>query len=140
MKVTNFDAAHSTPPSTSTISTTDPTVTNDAANGYTTGSTWLNTTTAAVYILVDSTPGAAIWVSTTAVSAFSFSTTDGVTTVNPTVELTFVGATLTDLGGGDAEVTLTPVDITHEVVMQTGTSSPPVPIWNSAGDDWVYSS
>jgi hypothetical protein len=28
----------------------------------------------------------------------------------------------------------------HEVVMETGTSSPPVPIWNSAGDDWVYSS
>jgi len=28
----------------------------------------------------------------------------------------------------------------HEVVMQSGTSSPPVPIWNSAGDDYVYSS
>lgn len=26
------------------------------------------------------------------------------------------------------------------IVMQSGTSSPPVPIWNSAGDDYVYSS
>ena len=33
--------------------------------------------------------------------------TDGVTTVNPTSEITFVGATVTDLGGGNAEVTIT---------------------------------
>lgn len=78
----------------------------DAAAGYTVGSTWINTTTGHAYILVDSTTGAAVWVSTTAVSVFSFSTSDGTTTVDPTTELTFVGGVLADLGGGVAELTL----------------------------------
>ena len=39
-------------------------------------------------------------------SAFTLSVTDGVTTVAPTIAMTFVNATLADLGGGNAEVTL----------------------------------
>jgi len=170
-------------PGATTEHATDPTVDDDAAAGYTVGSTWINTTTGHAYILVDSTTGAAVWVSTTAVSVFSFSTSDGTTTVDPTTELTFVGATLADLGGGVAEVTWslpsgTPggelggtwasptVDATHagsahlalgstsataaagdhthagvyvgELLMQDGVTSPPVPIENEAGDDWLY--
>ncbi len=34
----------------------------------------------------------------------------------------------------------TPVVTGGELVIETGTSSPPVPIWNSDGDDFVYSS
>jgi hypothetical protein len=41
-----------------------------------------------------------------------FSTTDGVTTVDPTIELTFLDATLTDLGGGNAEIALSPISVT----------------------------
>ena len=92
-------------PGATTTHTVDPTVDDDADAGYTVGSHWINTTTGHEFVLVDSTTGAAVWVSTTAVSVFSFATTDGTTTVDPTTSLTFVGATLADLGGGDAEVT-----------------------------------
>lgn len=92
-------------PGATTIHTTDPTVDDDADAGYTVGSNWINTTTGHEFVLVDSTTGSAVWVSTTAVSVFSFSTSDGVTTVDPTTELTFVGGTLADLGGGVAELT-----------------------------------
>ncbi len=51
------------PPTQSTI---DPTVTDDADAGYSVGSTWVNTTTHEGFILVDATPGAAVWLSITA--------------------------------------------------------------------------
>lgn len=92
-------------PGATTLHDADPTVDDDADAGYTVGSHWINETSGHEFVLVDSTTGSAVWVSTTAVSVFSFSTTDGVTTVDPTTSLTFVGATLADLGGGDAEVT-----------------------------------
>lgn len=91
----------------STITNTAPTATSDSAHGYATGSTWLDTSTGDQYVLTDDTAGAATWVSTTAVSVFSFATSDGTTTVDPTTSLTFVGATLADLGGGVAELTFT---------------------------------
>ena len=93
-------------PGATTEHKTDPTVTDDAAAGYTVGGRWINTATGHEYVLVDSTTGAAVWVSTTAVSVFNFSTSDGTTTVDPTTELTFVGGVLADLGGGVAELTL----------------------------------
>jgi hypothetical protein len=105
-----------------TITTTDPTSTDDLAHGYSVGWTWVNTTTGHEYILVDDTTGAAVWISTTAVSVFSFSTTDGTTTVDPTTSLTFVGATLADLGGGDAEVTLGGGGSTLHTVAASGAS------------------
>jgi len=49
-------------PGSTTTHTTDPTVTDDAAAGYTVGSTWINTTDGGVFVLVDSTTGAAVWV------------------------------------------------------------------------------
>lgn len=107
MKITNFDPNSAPTLGGPTISTGDPSTT-DYGGGL--GSEWLNRTTGDAYKLVSitaGTPPSATWVSTTAVSVFSFSTTDGTTTVNPTTELTFVGATLADLGGGDAEITFT---------------------------------
>lgn len=92
---------------TTSVHTTDPTVDDDAAHGYTVGDLWVNTTDGSQWVLVDSTTGAAVWVSTTYVSLWNFATSDGVTTVDPTTELTFVGATLADLGSGVAEVTMT---------------------------------
>jgi hypothetical protein len=53
------------PPGATTTHTVDPTVTDDYAAGYTVGSTWINTTTDEVFILTDSTTGAAVWVSVT---------------------------------------------------------------------------
>ena len=51
-------------PGSTTLHTTDPTVNDDAAAGYTVGSTWINTTDGGVFVLVDSTTGAAVWVET----------------------------------------------------------------------------
>ena len=83
---------------------TDPTV--DDAEPLPVGQVWVNTSTGAVWTLVDNTPGAAVWVLTTS-SGLNFATSDGSTTVDPTWQLTFVGATLADLGSGVAEVTFT---------------------------------
>jgi hypothetical protein len=52
-------------PGATTTHTVDPTVTDDYAHGYTVGSVWINTTDGGVFVLVDSTTGAAVWVSVT---------------------------------------------------------------------------
>jgi hypothetical protein len=93
-------------PGVPTRATTDPTVNDDADAGYQVGDHWVNETTGHEFVLTDSTTGAAVWTSTTAVSVFEFSTTDGTTIVDPTTSVTFVGATVADLGGGVAEITL----------------------------------
>lgn len=46
--------------------TTAPTVNDDADDGYTIGSQWVDTTNDEAYICVDATAGAAVWVKTTA--------------------------------------------------------------------------
>ena len=48
-----------------TVTTTDPLVTSDGANGYFQGCLWLNTTTAKVYLCKVSTTGAAVWIDLT---------------------------------------------------------------------------
>jgi len=72
----------------------------------------------------------------------SFETTDGVTTVNPTTQLTFVNATLTDLGGGNAQVTMTGGSGGGELLIADGHSTPLVfadILQNDAGSDFLYS-
>jgi hypothetical protein len=44
----------------------DPAVTNDQTEGFLVGATWINATSGEAFILVDNTPGAAIWTSLTA--------------------------------------------------------------------------
>ncbi len=43
------------------LSSSNPTVNDDAADGYQVGQVWINTTTGAVFVLTDSTTGAAVW-------------------------------------------------------------------------------
>jgi hypothetical protein len=43
------------------IATTDPAVTDDDADGYTVGSSWLNTTTRHLWVCMDASTGAAVW-------------------------------------------------------------------------------
>ncbi len=50
-------------PGDTTEATTDPTVDDDADAGYTVGMIWVNTATGEAFLLVDATPGAAVWVS-----------------------------------------------------------------------------
>lgn len=47
--------------STTNISTSAPTVTDDSAHGYAVGDRWIDTTLGDDYTLVDATPGAAVW-------------------------------------------------------------------------------
>jgi hypothetical protein len=76
--------------------------------------------------------GGTTWLGHAVGAGSVFSTTDGVTTVNPTTELTFVGATLTDLGSGNAEVTFAAGH--WELAVIPG--SPPDPLY--AGGDFLY--
>ena len=62
-------------PGSTTTHTTDPTVNDDAAAGYTVGSTWINTTDGGVFVLVDSTTGAAVWVETSPVAGTVYAPT-----------------------------------------------------------------
>lgn len=50
-------------PGETTEATTDPTVDDDADAGFTVGMIWVNTATGEAFVLVDATPGAAVWVS-----------------------------------------------------------------------------
>lgn len=126
-------------PGATTTHTVDPTVNDDVTLGYgTPGMRWINTTTGHEFVLIDGTDGAAVWVSTTAISVFSFSTSDGVTTVDPTTELTFVGATLADLGGGVAELTVaTPTIALDDVTDVTITAVATDDVLTYDGAGWV---
>lgn len=44
--------------------TTNPTVNNDNTQGYSIGSTWINTTAHTVYVCTNATTGAAVWTQT----------------------------------------------------------------------------
>jgi hypothetical protein len=74
-------------PGVPTVATTDPTVDDDADAGYLRGAHWLNETTGEEFVLVDDTPGAAVWTSTTAAFAL-------------TTKLDFVGDGVTASGSG----------------------------------------
>ncbi len=49
-----------------TTATRDPTITDDAAAGYSVGDTWVNTASGEAFVLLDATAGAAVWLSITA--------------------------------------------------------------------------
>jgi hypothetical protein len=57
-----------TVPGATVESTSDPTVDDDAGDGYVIGQQWVNTSTGQAFVLVDATTGAAVWVATTGVS------------------------------------------------------------------------
>lgn len=48
-----------------TITTTNPSASNDSSSGYTVGSRWVNTTADTEFVCVDSTVSSAVWVATT---------------------------------------------------------------------------
>jgi len=98
-------------PGATTTHTTDPTVTDDAAAGYTVGSPWVNTTApGSAWVLTDSTPGAAVWVSTTATAPTTADYLVGTAQAGLSAEIV-VGATPGgELGGTWASPT---VDATH---------------------------
>jgi len=52
-------------PGATTTHTVPPTVDDDKTLGYTVGGTWIDTASGKVYVLVDATDGAAVWVETT---------------------------------------------------------------------------
>lgn len=68
--------------------------------------------------------GGTTWYGFSTGTTLVFSTTDGVTTVDPTTELTFVGATLTDLGGGNAEVTFSGSGGGQHILLADGRATP----------------
>lgn len=86
--------------------TTAPVVTDDASFGYSIDSLWFDNTGLAVYWCSDATIAAAVW-NAIGGSGSSLSVTDGVTTVTDVDAINFVGATVSDLGGGVAEVDIT---------------------------------
>jgi len=121
--------------------------------------TWANTNTALptigvtvlTFAALSGASGTVTSVALTVPAEFSVSgspvTTSGtlaVTKANESANLVWAGPT----SGGAAQPTFRAlvaadipagVGVVHEVVMVTG-SSPPDPVLNSAGDDWVYSS
>jgi len=89
-------------PGSTTEHTTDPTVDDDAPAGYTVGSVWVNTDTGSVFILVDSTDGAAVWVPTTIETL-----NEGTSLTMTTGSLNFVGSGVTATTvGNDVTVTI----------------------------------
>lgn len=89
-------------PKTNFAATTAPGVNNDASQGYSLNSVWYNTLTGAIYICVDKTVGAAVWVNT---SGTPFALTNG--------NGTTANGTAVDLGGAvasDAILTLSNTD------------------------------
>jgi hypothetical protein len=89
-------------PGSTTEHTTDPTIDDDAEAGYTVGSTWLNTTDGGVFVLVDSTDGAAVWVPTTVEVLNEGSS---LTTTAGSLDFVGTGVTATTVGN-DVTVTI----------------------------------
>jgi hypothetical protein len=146
-----------------TISTIDPTVNDDDAHGFAVGDHWVNTTSGSEWVLADATTGAAVWTLTTSTGApatadylvgtaqaglsaeIVVGTTPGGelggTWASPTVDVTHSGSA--HLALGSTSSTAAAGDHTHsayvgQLLMQDGVTSPPVPIENEAGDDWLY--
>ena len=85
-----------------TIAATAPTVTDDNAHGYATGSTWFDTSTGTSYLLTDDTAGAAVWAVTGTGGAVTTITTqdEGSTLSSAVTTIDFVGAGVTASGAG----------------------------------------
>lgn len=118
-----------------TTHTTDPTVTDDSTHGFAVGDHWINTATGEEFVLVDSTDGAAVWVSTTATgggSSLTVREVDGSPSVVAT-ELDVPNGSLTVAGtvatlhyvqpfGGGLEVyeTIAALGATHTLDLANG--------------------
>ncbi len=70
-----------------TTATVDPTANDDSTDGYTVGSTWINTATDRIWICVDATATAAIWVPVPNGGEVQLQTTDGSTVTAATIPL-----------------------------------------------------
>jgi hypothetical protein len=87
-----------------TVSATDPTVTDDAAAGFSVGDMWVNSTTGDAFMIVDNTNGAAVWrfVTPTIMGGMIFNVEDAtVTTHNNTAFVEKLTATTPTLIAGD---------------------------------------
>jgi hypothetical protein len=97
-------------PGVPTLATTDPTVNDDYAAGYTVGSVWINTTTGEVFVLVDATTGAAVWISVTDFAPTGVDYLVGTATSALSAEIVVGPTPGGELGGTWASPT---VDATH---------------------------
>jgi hypothetical protein len=100
-------------PGATTTHTTDPTVDDDETLGYTVGSIWVNETTGEAFILVDSTDGAAVWVSISGGTVYAPTTADylvGTAQAGLSAEIVVGTTPGGELGGTWASPT---VDATH---------------------------
>jgi hypothetical protein len=132
------------------------------------GMIWVNTTDGGVFVLVDGTDGAAVWTEASPIAGTVYAPTNadylvgtaqgglsdeivvgttpggelGGTWASPTVDATHSGSA--HLALGSTSSTAAAGDHLHagvyvgELLMQDGVTSPPVPIENEAGDDWLY--
>lgn len=89
------------------IAAVDPTVDDDITYGYLAGFFWYNSTGGDLFICKSNANGAAVWDAVGSGGGGSISVTDGTTTVNPCSSIDFTaGATVTNAGGGVAEVAI----------------------------------
>ncbi len=70
-------------PGTTAVETTDPTVDDDSDHGFSVGDHWLNTTSGTEFVLTDATPGAAVWMPTTAAASLALDDLSDVTAPAP---------------------------------------------------------
>ena len=97
--------------------TVAPVVTDDADSGYEILSVWADVTADAAYICVDSSAGAAVWLNISSSGVSDHGSLTGLT------------------NSGDDH----PHYSSH-IVMGSGITDPPEPVWNTDGDDYIYES
>lgn len=89
------------------LATADPSVTDDRAHGMHAGFRWINTSTGDRFTCRSDAAGAAVWDAESSGGGGSIKVEDGSTTVDPCNEIEFTsGATVTDAGGGKAQVAI----------------------------------
>jgi hypothetical protein len=95
------------PPTGTTNHQTDPTVNDDGEAGYHVGAVWVNEATGEVFVLVDETDGAAVWVSVTGGGTAVEVLDEGGSLTAALASIDFVGAGVTATNaGGDVTVTI----------------------------------
>lgn len=119
--------------------TTNPTVNDDSADGYSVGSRWVNTSTGTSYECVNATVGAAVWslaVDTTlaSIAALNPTTDESIyftgTNVAAAYSLTAAGRALA--GGANAAAQRTSLGLGTAALKNTGTSGDAVGLLNTA--------